>query len=310
MRRIILMLSLVAGCSSSAPKVQTLPDLVLDPKPTNGYQIILPIVKDIQPAQDTEYCTWTDLILDHDIDIRTIQGYQTLGGHHVGLFSTDKHQDPGTTRKCTDDDMATFRFSAASGAEGQDGKNQAPGDLVFHIAAGSQIVLNHHYINATTQAHDAQSAINIWLADPGVKYTPSGSIALINTGMRLPPGPSTLDIDCTMPNDFAIWYAIPHMHEYGTRITIQHTSGTVTDTLFDVQQWTPAYTFHPPVFEVDPTQALQVKAGDKMHVRCEWNNTTQTDLTFGLEMCVGFYQTVDTVGLGNMDCNDGQWGTF
>jgi len=113
MRRIILMLSLVAGCSSSAPKVQTLPDLVLDPKPTNGYQIILPIVKDIQPAQDTEYCTWTDLILDHDIDIRAIQGYQTLGGHHVGLFSTDKHQDPGTTRKCTDDDMATFRFSAA-----------------------------------------------------------------------------------------------------------------------------------------------------------------------------------------------------
>ena len=88
------------------------------------------------------------------------------------------------------------------------------------------------------------------------------------------------------------------------------TSGTTTDTLFNVQQWTPAYTFHPPVFETDPTSAMQIKTGDKMHVHCEWNNTTSTSLTLGLEMCVGFFQTVDTVGLGNMDCNDGQWGTF
>jgi hypothetical protein len=282
----------------------------LAPKPANGYQIILPTVKALPSGTDVEECTWTDLILDRDIDIRAIEGYQTIGGHHVGLFSTDKHQPAGTTRKCTDDDMATFRFSAASGAEGQDGKNEAPGDLVFHIPAGSQIVLNHHYINATGAPVDAQSAINIWLADAGKTYTPSGSIALINTAMSQPPGPSTLDIDCTAPNDFTIWYAIPHMHEYGTRIAITHSSGSTTDTLFDVQDWTPAYTFHPPSFIVDPSAAMIVKAGDKMHVHCEWNNTTQNNLTFGLEMCVGFFQTVDSAGLGNMDCNGGDWGNF
>jgi len=311
MRRTLLLLTLLAGCSKApANTTPTLPDLVVDPKPTNGYQIILPIVQAIQPGQDTEYCTWTDLVLDHDVDIRAIEGYQTLGGHHVALFSTETKQPAWTTRKCTDDDMATFRFSAASGAEGQDGKNEAPGNLVFHIPAGSQIVLNHHYINATTQPRDAQSAINIWLGDPNTTYTPSGSIALINTGMRLPVGPSTLDIDCTAPNDFSVWYAIPHMHEYGTRIAITHTSGTTTDTLFDVQQWTPSYTFHPPVFETDPSQTMLVKSGDKMHVHCEWNNTTSNELTFGLEMCVGFFQTVDNAGLGNMDCNDGEWGHF
>lgn len=311
MPRLALALLLLAGCSSSpSSKVEMLPDFQIDAKPANGYQIILPPVKALQPGQDTEYCTWTDLILDHDVDIRAIQGYQTIGGHHVGLFSTDKMQPPGTTRRCTDDDMSTFRFSAASGAEGQDGKNEAPGDLVFHIPAGSQIVLNHHYINATGQPRDAQSGINIWLADPGRQYQPSGSIALINTNMKLPVGPSTLDIDCTAPNDFKIWYAIPHMHEYGTRITMTHSSGAASDTLFDVQEWTPAYTFHPPVFTADPTSPLVVHAGDKMHVHCEWNNTTSAPLTFGLEMCVGFYQTIDEQHLGNMDCNDGQWGTF
>jgi hypothetical protein len=313
MRRTLVVVALVAGChSSSSPSQEILPELQakLAPKPANGYQIILPPVRGVQPGQDTEYCSWTDLILDHDIDVRAIEGYQTTGGHHVAMFSTDKHQPAGTIRKCTDDDMATFRFSAASGAEGQDGKNQAPGNLVYHIPAGSQIVLNHHYIDATPMALDAQSALNIWLADPGVQYTPSGSIALLNTGMKLPVGPSTLDIECTAPNDFQIWYAIPHMHEYGTRIAITHTSGTTTDTLFDVQQWTPAYTFHPPAFTADPTTPLVVKAGDNMHVHCEWNNTTNMPLTFGLEMCVGFYQTVDNAGLGNMDCDNGQWGTF
>ena len=311
MRRLVLAFLLAAGCSgSSSPKVETLPDFQIDAKPANGYQIVLPPVKDLQPGQDTEYCTWTGLVFDHEVDIRAIQGYQTIGGHHVALYSTDKMQPPGTTRKCTDDDMATFRFSAASGAEGMGGKSEAPGDLVFQIPAGSQIVLNHHYINATPQPIDAQSGLNIWVADPGQQYEPSGSIALVDTAMKLPVGPSTLDIDCTAPNDFKIWYAIPHMHEYGTRITMTHTSGDTTDTLFDVQQWTPAFTFHPPTFTTDPATAMVVKTGDKMHVHCEWDNTTAAPLTFGLEMCVGFYQTVDDQHLGNLVCNDGKWGTF
>ena len=312
MRRILVVAVLVAGCHNSSTSVPIMPELQmkLPAKPANGYQIVLPIEKALTPATDIEVCTWTDLILDKDIDIRAIEGYQTVGGHHVALFSTMKTQPAWTSRKCTDDDMATFRFSAASGAEGQGGLNQAPGNLVFHVPAGSQIVHNHHYINATGMTRDAQSAINIWLGDAGVAYTPSGSIALINTNMMLPLGPSTLDIDCTAPNDFAVWYAIPHMHEYGTRITITHTSGTTTDTLFDVQQWTPAFTFHPPAFTVDPSMAMQIKAGDNMHVRCEWNNTAGKELNFGLEMCVGFFQTVDLASLGNMDCNNGDWGHF
>src|SRR5262249_32760764 len=154
----LLLLTLAAAACSSKPSSTTeeMPGLkaILDPKPANGYQIVLPIEKALPPATDVEVCTWTDMILDHDIDIRAIQGYQTVGGHHVALYSTAKMQPAWTTRTCTDDDMSTFRFSAASGAEGQGGKNEAPGNLVFHIPAGSQIVLNHHYINATPNTLD------------------------------------------------------------------------------------------------------------------------------------------------------------
>jgi hypothetical protein len=316
MRRIVLLLSLVAGCSNSAsqPSVEIMPELkaILDPKPANGYQVILPIVKDLQPGADNEICTWTDIITTTDIDLRAVEAYQTTGGHHIVLFTTQKQQPAGTTRVCTDDDMTTFRFSAASGSEGEGLKVEAPGDLVFHIPAGSQVVLNHHYINATTQVRDAQSAMNIWNADPGVQYRRSSSLAVVNTSLNIPPGNSSMDIHCTMPRDYKAWYMIPHMHAYGTRITITHTAAATqaAETLFDIQQWSPSYTFHPPEIRKDLASPMMFAAGDTLNVHCEWDNTTNAQMTFGIEMCVGFSEFIDEGLTGSVACNAGQWTDF
>jgi hypothetical protein len=315
MRRSLLIFSLLAGCSSSPkPSVEMLPELtaILEAKPANGYQVILPIVKDLQPGADNEICTWTDIVVDQDVDLRAVESFQTTGGHHIVLFTTTKLQAPGTTRACTDDDMTTFRFSAASGAEGMGGKVEAPGNLVFHVPAGSQVVLNHHYINATAQVRDAQSAMNIWRADAGQTYRMSSSLAVVDTGLRIPPGPSTMDIHCTLPRAFKAWYMIPHMHAYGTRITITHTSatGTAPETLFDVQQWSPSYAFHPPEIRKDPDAPMVFAAGDQLSVHCEWDNTTSSDMTFGIEMCVGFTEFVDEAVAGSVACNGGRWTSF
>ena len=313
MRRMLLALSLLAGCStSSGNSVEMLPELktLLDPKPANGYQVVLPIQKAIAPATDTEICTWTDLIVDHDIDVRSVESYQTVGGHHIIMFSTQKLQPAGTTRVCTDDDMATFRFGAGAGAEGMGGKDTAPGNLVFRIPKGSQIVLNHHYINATANALDSQSAMNIWLADPGVAYTAVGSMAVLDTTIKVPPGASSIDINCTVPSTVNVWQLFPHMHEYGSRAVIQLTpAGGQTKTLQDVQ-WNRSYTFQPPSIIVDPSQAFAVNQGDSVHMHCEWNNTTQTTMGFGLEMCVAFMQFVNTDNIDNLECDHGDWGKF
>ena len=313
MRRILLTLLMVAGCSSSSqPAVDELPELktILEPKPANGYQIILPVVKGLQPGSDTEMCTWTNLTVDHDVDVRAVQAFQTTGGHHVVLYTTTKTQPAGTTRVCTDDDMATFRFSAGSGGEGQYGKNEAPGNLVYRVPAGSQIVLNHHYINATQGVLDSQSAMNIWLADPGMTYRLSGSLAIVDTSLNIPPGASTMDIHCTMPRDFKAWYMIPHMHAYGTRITITHATPTTSETLFDVQPWDPSFTFHPPEMRKDPDAPLVLAQGDTLNVHCEWDNTTSSNMTFGIEMCVGFAEFVDDTNQGNLACDGGHWTDF
>jgi hypothetical protein len=314
MRRILVLMAVVAGCShSSAPQTDPmLPELsaILDSKPANGYQVILPIVKDLQPGSDNELCTWTGLIVDHDIDIRAVESYQTNAGHHIVVFTTEKTQPAGTTRPCTDDDMATFRFSVASGAEGMGGKVEAPGNLVYHITAGSQVVLNHHYINATTAVRDAQSAENIWLADAGQTYVHAGASVVMNTDMHLPVGQATMDFSCTVPSEQNVWWLVPHMHALGTRITILQTSGGTSTTLFDIPDWSPGYAFHPPDLRKDPSAPLVWKAGDNISVHCEWNNNTGAPVTFGTEMCLTFASTVNANNAPNIQCDGGKWGTF
>jgi hypothetical protein len=50
--------------------------------------------------------------------------------------------------------------------------------------------------------------------------------------------------------------------------------------------------------------------GDKLKVRCEWNNDTTTPLGFGFEIGVAFGMFVDDTGTGNFACDGGSWTDF
>ena len=58
-------------------------------------------------------------------------------------------------------------------------KNVAPGNIVFKIEKGSQLVVNEHFLNATREAHDVQSALNLEYVDPSQKFIPAGALSLV-----------------------------------------------------------------------------------------------------------------------------------
>ncbi len=307
---VIASVLVAAGCTGSGSPAN--PNLIdPGPVPVNGMQIILPVIKDIQPGTDNELCTWTDTIVDKDLWVKSVQGIQSAAGHHIVLYKTKTYQPGGTTRKCTDEDTATLRFVAGAGGEGVKEVNEAPGNLAFTIEKGNQIMINHHYINASPLPHDVQSAVNIVYTDPNdTSIIPSGALAVVDTNLHLAPGTPSIDINCTMQQSVKAWYWIPHMHAYGSEITIDHiTPDGVSERLFDTP-WTPEYTFHPPTMVTDPTTPKLLNKGDQVKVHCAWNNTTQSELTFGIEMCVFFAQTVDDQHVGNIACDAGQWTDF
>jgi hypothetical protein len=278
-----------------------------DPGPApaagTGFQVVLPIVDDIAPGASDEYCSWTNIILDKDTWVKSSQGVQSKTGHHTVVYYTQSPLPAGTSRICSNADMAAFRFGIGAGGEGITEKAVLPGDLAVKIPKGAQIVINHHYLNAsTTNVPQAQSSVNVWYADPTTKIELASSLAFVDTAMSLPVGKSSIDITCTAPQAFKTFMAIPHMHGYGTHITVDHGSGTTTDRLFDVE-WDPSYAFHPPEIQHDPTQPYMINKGDTVHVHCDYDNTTSGPLTFGAEMCVSYMQFVDTADLGNLACD-------
>jgi hypothetical protein len=319
--RTVALVSLVAvgmACSSKsstdgtpapADGIERLPDMKPTAPSANGFQLVMPIVRGIVPGASQEMCSWTDKILDKDIEVKSATGFQTKTGHHIVIYYTMNQQPAGTTRECKDEDMATFRIVIGTGGEGTIAA--LPADLATKIPAGAQIVVNHHYLNAGASALDAQSAVNIEMVQPGTKITQSGNLAMLDTSLRVKPGPNGLDIHCKMQKDLRLWQLTPHMHAWGTRFTLDHTkvADNSASRLFDVQ-WDPDFTFHPPQVLHDPAQPYILKAGDTMLVHCDFNNTTSTDLTFGLEMCVFFAQTVDVDAQGSIECDAGQWGGF
>lgn len=302
---IVISVSLL-GCGASGP--ETLPDLHVPEAPENGVQVITPIFEDIQPGTDHETCVWTDHVFEKETDVKSTIGFQNEPpGHHVILFYTLQKQPPNTARECTDTDMATFRYLTGNGTNGT--LNEAPGDLVFRIPAGAQLVVNAHYLNAGDEVLRGQSLINVNFADAGA-HTPSGSMAIVDTTLEVQPGVTTQKMSCTFERTFKLWYFIPHMHRWGQHIKIDFTRAAAEPQNLVDLPWREQYTFHPPEARYELNTPWEVNAGDKLDVSCTWNNDEGRVLPFGFEMCVAFGQYIDAEGVGGVACNTGEWIPF
>lgn len=307
-RRILplLMAGTLCGAAGCERGPEILPGFVPPTPPDNGMQIITPIVRGLGPGTDNELCTWTDVITDRDLDIRAASSAQSETGHHVVIYRTDTYEPAGTTRPCRDEDMATFRFVIGIGGEGNEGEERAPGNLVYRVPKGSQIVLNQHFLNYTAKTVDAQSSVNIVYAEPGKSYINSGTLAILDTEIQVKQGLSSTEIKATMKEDQKLWRIRPHMHRWGKHIKVEWISQQETRKLFDLD-WSDQYTFHPPTLDQAPATPMIFRAGDEVRVRCEWENNTGKVLTFGFEMCVTFAQTVDDSGRGNIAWDGKSW---
>ncbi len=305
-------LALVIGCGTDGAQEpdgpEILPELTVPAKPENGIQIISAPFDNIEPGTDYEVCTWTSAIFTQETDVKSTLGYQTEPpGHHVILFYTMDKLPAGTQRVCTDTDMASFRYLTGNGTNGA--TNSAPGDLVFRIPAGAQLVMNQHFLNASDYTVRGQSVLNVNFAAPDPKNIPSGSLAAVNTSLVVEKGITTQSMRCTYDKPYKLWYLIPHMHRWGQKISVDLTQGGVRTRQFDTT-WAEEFTFHPPEKRMDPTSPLLISPGDTLDVECTWNNDEDRVLPFGFEMCVVFAQFVDDSGVGSWACDDGHWTEF
>lgn len=311
MRPLLLCSALLVACAGG----ESLPKLASDgtplvegfdppPPPADAVQIVSPILTNIAPGDNIEYCYYSKYILREKTPFRAGQGFQAPGGHHVVAYWRADPQ-PETTHPCTEDDMLKMHVLSGGGAEAGNGIiNGLPEGTAFHVPAGAQIILNVHVLNASPKPIDSQAVVNLYRADPSLQ--PISSFYVTGTDLTIPVGESkSYHTSCPAKYPMKVVRLLGHMHEWGTRSQITITRPTLPpDPVYD-KPGSPEFSYNPPALDFPISAPLQINAGDVIGATCTWKNTTDHALSFPDEMCAAFGYILGSDP--EHGCSDGAW---
>lgn len=280
------------------------------PAPGDGeIQLLSPILEDLPPGADVTLCTYLpmDVAFADTVDIIAGRGYQSpAGGHHAILYTAERER-PVDTHECTDDDMVNARFLIGAGGGDAGGAfAEIPEGLAYRIDGGKQLMIQSHWINATTAPLDGQVAFNLRAVPPSADRQLAQLFNWTSTDIEVPAsGTGAARTDCVVGQDMSFYLVGGHAHEHGTRVTLTHTPAGGEPAVFYDEEWTAYYTFDPPRISMDVSAPMVVHAGDTLSVDCTYANPTGEALTFPTEMCVGFAFFFPAEH--QIDCVDGYW---
>lgn len=238
---------------------------------------------EVQPGKEVMMC----LHLQYDGPETAFSYMETAQGkfgHHAVLLTALEPKEPGTIEDCTDvKDMNKYDAFTI-------GDLQLPTGYGAYLPANKKMVLQSHYVNTGKKpilVRDILRMKKMAIADVQ-KWA-----AVITTNLMtvsIPPRSAgvTQSFDCTVNKDVELLAFGGHMHEYGTKISIDvGPSVNALSREYTVDQWTADYRDNPPI-NLYTTAPKQVPAGSVVRVSCTWDNTTDQPMGFPTEMCASF----------------------
>lgn len=323
-----LALLLVPGCSSSSggggpsstQPDPTAPDLSAFPKGSLPTHLAadLPLVApksdkdipvfsdivDVGPGEDVTFCSFTNVILDEATIFGESFGAQSPQGHHAILMYTTTPQEPGTG-DCGSGDMGSTMLLGGTGGKKVADQGYLPTNFGVEVPAGAQLVINHHWINTSTETVHGQAMMLARRLDRGGDTVLAGNMIMLGLGWELAPmGATTYSTECTYDADVPYVMGLGHMHEFGSHVSVDVTRAAGgTENMID-EQWTTSSATGDSgrkVFSID--EPYVIHKGDTVRLTCNWENTTSAAIAFPREMCIFFGYTVDT----NYVCANGSW---
>jgi hypothetical protein len=203
--------------------------------------------------------------------------------------------------------MTNARFLAG----GSDAAAQfvIPKGVAFRIKQSSVLMVQTHWINTSAKPIVGQAVFNIGIAAPDGSRQSAQLFAAFTANVSLPPrAPAHAETTCTIKQDLNLFALGGHAHEWGThvKLTVDRGVEKTNEVIYD-HDWQPHYQSDPPLHYFDTKAPLALHAGDVLHVACEYQNTSDADVRFPREMCVGlgFYFP----GTSDIQCGDGHWAT-
>ena len=303
----------LVGCSShdstpgtdEAPLIDGFHPPALAP---NEVRLVAPLVTEIPAGGDVSWCTYIENPFAGEVDVIQSRGFQSKFGHHAILMEVVGAESRlGQSHKCTDADMTNARFLA--GGSDAAAQFKIPEGIAFRIKKKSVLMVQSHWINVSAAPVVGQVVFNIGVQPPDSTRQSAQLFAAYTANVTLPPrGPAHAKTECNIQQDLSFFALGGHAHEWGTwvRLSVDRAGGKQNETLYE-HDWEPHFQADPPLSYFDTKAPLQLHAGDVLHVECDYQNTSDAEVRFPREMCVGlgFYFP----GTADIQCGDGHWAT-
>jgi hypothetical protein len=304
-------LPVLVACTAPVDEVRIVDMKATAPDVESGFQIKAPVSR-IEVGQDVELCFVPDLTFDRDVYVVQANAYQGDVGHHVQLYGSAVPRRKGETFDCSDlSTMSTLLplVTPNHPLKETDNKSQLPDDFYVRIPAGALIVMQSHYVNYTDSPIEVADILNVETIEDVTGMTEASYFVVSDNTFTLPEGASSVVYECTVADDTAIVFGFGHMHEQGQRIMLERLAadagvGATPEVLYSVDDWTAEYRDYAPVDRYAVDAPLQLHAGDRLTLTCEYDNATGGELDWPHEMCV-FFSAYFPARDGFILCGDG-----
>lgn len=267
------------------------------PAPEDGIQIESPTFT-IPTGGDSEFCYAVTLKNEAVLNVNTFQSQYREGSHHFILFANFGDPVPGfpdgELYSCGangegdinpgDGDMGDFQIAYATQLNAETLK--FPDGVALKLPAGTQLVLNSHYINYTDADLTGQVRVNlVGVPDEAVEqeanlYFWFNPIIWIEAGQSY-----TSYLDCGLPAGTNVVTLNTHTHELGVNFDVYSDIGGKRTLLHNETDWE-----EPGTVVYDP--AYVVSEGEKFHFECSFENPNDHAVMVGTsskdEMCITF----------------------
>lgn len=260
----------------------------------------------VPPYTEIMYC-YAGTYTGPTVGVNFLQVFQSLPyAHHTLLKVAPSPVQDGVLEDCTyldgEQEMSELApMFEAVGIEPEVGFNgnwfNLPEKVAFKLEHNQQWILEMHYVNTSENEILVNSAINLGFISIEEVEGFASPLHLDAGGVEVSPGASTFTFDCEWPMDVNLLSIMGHMHNTGSKFTIEHIKPNGESALiYNVEEWLGGvYPFFPYFENFDPGE-LEIQAGDVFRTHCEWDNPTQDTLGFPEEMCTvgGVVYPLDT----------------
>jgi hypothetical protein len=271
------------------------------PASGQGYQIATPVNGiTVQPGQESFLCYYKDLPNTSTVNIGSYQSYMTPGSSHHFITYEVGSGSAGGFGSEPDGTLVSCQFGGgtwmyATSLAGQIIEMKMPDGVGLPLNAGTQVMLNMHFINPGSTAANPQVKLNLNTVE-NITYK-AAAMYSFNTSIDVPaatalgPGTQTVSGTCTAPVGSNFFVMTTHTHKYATVTKVNYLHDGQTYNIVDTTDWE-----HPDVGVWDAPNFLTVQPGDSFTYSCSYSNSTSTPVLVGdtaatNEMCmeIGYY---------------------